>query len=521
MRKLLIVDDEKNIRLGLASILSRQFPRQYSFLHASNGEEALSLVRREQPDMIITDIRMPGMDGLALIRSIRECGSTAAIIILSGYDDFAYAKAAIPYQIKEYLLKPIVREELFRAMERSEAELQRDQQVQDKLAHIREDRQQMRCLQLLRLLGEEELDELAAAKLQQELGLPPHSSGYAVCILKLPGERIKEHQALEILAQLRDSEQPAYVVDADGHLTFPVQGHQEALRLKSALEAAVYPDFIIGVSEQIFRIQAFKEGYKQAKAAIKYSLLQEPACPALFYYDHIKNHTRAYSIPLEAIRRLFNMLGTGRDHEISSLWHELLYTGRKPDYDIAYLEEISTQVNRIVFDQAFLEFGNAAEDVLKQYKQSENLYRFRTLYEYYQQTLRLMLRLSEYIQQMRSVHREDQPQPEMEKAVKFIHEHFNKNLNMAIVSNHISLNYTYFSQAFKEYTGESFVMYLKKVRIAEAKRLLENSRLKVYEISARVGFEQVKQFHRVFRELEGISAEEYRSKYAVRQQMHP
>ncbi|CAM3119977.1 helix-turn-helix transcriptional regulator [Paenibacillus sediminis] len=83
---------------------------------------------------------------------------------------------------------------------------------------------------------------------------------------------------------------------------------------------------------------------------------------------------------------------------------------------------------------------------------------------------------------------------------------------MAMVSNHVSLNYSYFSQAFKDYTGENFVNYLKKIRIKEAKMLLEQTNDKIYEIGSKVGFDQVKQFNRVFRELEGISAVEYRDK---------
>ena len=86
---------------------------------------------------------------------------------------------------------------------------------------------------------------------------------------------------------------------------------------------------------------------------------------------------------------------------------------------------------------------------------------------------------------------------------------------MATVSNHVSLNYSYFSQTFKEFTGESFVVYLKRVRTQKAKALLEESDSRIYEISEQVGFESAKQFNRVFRELEGISAMEYRSKVAA------
>ncbi|MNI85166.1 HTH-type transcriptional activator Btr [compost metagenome] len=86
---------------------------------------------------------------------------------------------------------------------------------------------------------------------------------------------------------------------------------------------------------------------------------------------------------------------------------------------------------------------------------------------------------------------------------------------MAIVSNYVSLNYSYFSEAFKAYTGESFVTYLKKVRIRKAKELIGTGSLKLSEISAAVGFENTRHFSRVFKELEGISPFEYRGKLFV------
>jgi two-component system response regulator YesN len=86
---------------------------------------------------------------------------------------------------------------------------------------------------------------------------------------------------------------------------------------------------------------------------------------------------------------------------------------------------------------------------------------------------------------------------------------------MTIVSNHVSLNYSYFSQAFKEYTSLSFVNYLKKLRIDRARELLTTTDYKVYEISEMAGFENTKHFSRVFKEMEGVSPQEYRDQRHV------
>jgi two-component system response regulator YesN len=120
MNKLLIIDDENNIRLGLKAMIEREFPGAYSISFAGDGTDALKQLQAENFDMMITDIRMPDMDGIQLINRLQQEGNKPEIIILSGYEDFRYAQVAIRCNVKEYLLKPIVRQELFQALRRLE-----------------------------------------------------------------------------------------------------------------------------------------------------------------------------------------------------------------------------------------------------------------------------------------------------------------------------------------------------------------------------------------------------------------
>jgi two-component system response regulator YesN len=112
MIKILIADDEKNIRLGIIKILSESFDLEIAFHEAKNGEDALEKTQSLKPDILITDIRMPKMDGIELMRLVREKNAAIPIVVLSGYDEFSYAQKAITYQAASYILKPIDREEL-------------------------------------------------------------------------------------------------------------------------------------------------------------------------------------------------------------------------------------------------------------------------------------------------------------------------------------------------------------------------------------------------------------------------
>ena len=109
MCSILIVDDEQRVRDGLAKYLSGVGPPFHVAGVASDGLEALQMVDRLQPDVVITDINMPHMDGLTFVESLREANDEAQVIILSGYDEFAYAQRAIRAGACEYLLKPVDR----------------------------------------------------------------------------------------------------------------------------------------------------------------------------------------------------------------------------------------------------------------------------------------------------------------------------------------------------------------------------------------------------------------------------
>jgi two-component system response regulator YesN len=97
------------------------------------------------------------------------------------------------------------------------------------------------------------------------------------------------------------------------------------------------------------------------------------------------------------------------------------------------------------------------------------------------------------------------------RAVEFIQNNSDKQINLAVVANYVSMNYTYFSETFKEYTGDNFVNYLKKIRIEKAKKLLTDSECKIYEIAAKVGYDDSKHFSKTFKKLTGLTPNEYRN----------
>ncbi|WP_150272231.1 response regulator [Paenibacillus tepidiphilus] len=518
MTTLLIVDDEKMIRHGLKAMIEREFPSMYSIALAGNGEEALELFRREPRDIIITDIRMPVMDGFALLESLAKLTAGRegpAVVILSGYDDFEYAKNAIRHRVKDYLLKPIRRDELFEVLSRIGREQQERESTARRQAQETQDfRRELRAARLRGLLMREE----SAPTAEQQEELAALAAPFTLAVLAgyyADGTRMKpeEVQALaERLAGPLERRFLEVLADWEGKLVLVGGSKEQLLVLPKLAEAKERKSLRIGISRTAGHAGEFRTCYEEACRALKYTFLS-PQAGFMDVADTLTGRL-SFPVPEAELRKLLNMLGTDRGKEIRQLLGRIFHIEQLPNLDLSYVEQVARSINERVLDEVFRMHGEASVEVLKQYRMAGNMYNYRHFHDYYRALEHLLLTVNDYIIGIRSAHTEH---ADMEKALQYIEENYARPLNMAMVSNHVSLSYSYFSEAFKVYTGESFVVYLKKVRIRHAKELLQGNTIKLNAVSAAVGFENSKQFARVFKEMEGISPGEYRTKHLLEQ----
>lgn len=510
MRTLLIVDDEKNIRAGLKAMIERQYRDRYDVSLAADGTEALNVIRGGRIDILITDIRMPEMDGLALIRHVAELSPKTAVIILSGHDDFQYAKEAIKFHVREYLLKPIVREEMYGILDRVEAELGRAEEAESRLDEADRVREELRTAQLHYIFVHPAIDPADAAERCRSAGLERLEPAYWVGALRFAGDCGQNVLAQEFLARGAEGHATFHLEDQDGYLI--VLTDEAALfdsLMRHLKDKSVSSAYHIGLSRMKERLEDVRAGYAEARRAAGYSLLQPRCSSSIIRYESVMDRTDAPELPVDDVRRLANMLGTDREADMKAILVRLFDLKKTSEVSLDYLERLSKLLNETVFDDVFRTYGEASLEILRLYKRVGSIYRFSDIHEYFHEAENLLFRLNDYVRTVRSTLGDNR---EMRKAVAYIEAHYAEDLNMATVSNHVSLNYSYFSELFKEYTGQSFVSYVKSVRIEKAKALLARTDAKIYEIGQSVGFENAKQFNRVFRELEGIPASEYRAR---------
>jgi YesN/AraC family two-component response regulator len=206
----------------------------------------------------------------------------------------------------------------------------------------------------------------------------------------------------------------------------------------------------------------------------------------------------------QAKTQRMQLIGTDKTEELIAQWHRLFAEVEK--------ERISVD-SFLLAQQEFLDsvvqiYRNSITDEdQKTLDRCRHVLSFENLEEYENYFMDWVLELHERINDQMDNNRNQQ---KMKKAVDYVQQNYNQDLNMAVVSNYISMNYSMFSYAFKQYTGSNFVNYLKDIRIREAKKLLANTDMRVVEISRTVGYENEKNFMKIFKNTCGVSPSEYR-----------
>ena len=464
MNTILIAEDEKFIRRGLKTMIERSPTPTGEILEARDGEEALELLRAHPVDLLVTDIRMPRMDGLGLVSHLRELDHQPIVLVVSGYDDFSYAVEMLRSGVQDYLLKPVERELLYQALEKAE-----EQYRQKQAAREEEDRHLQRVLRQLMLEG-------AGNGERKELAEKVHGSFF-------PGPYVG------FCAETQDQGVPegALCLRGMGNVMFYAVPEGESGHLNTLPP----PVGRSGVHEGV---ESLHDSYQEACTAWKRSFFTGAPCAA-----PAEVGSRP---PAAAARQLAGLVGLSRGQEVSKLL--------AAEASSVSLGETAPDAFALLCADFIRQLRSSYQNILSLDADAErfaNIWDFPSCAKYLEELGQWLELLCGQAAQEFSDYENKQ---KIRQAVQYMQQNFRQPLNMAQVSNHVSMNYSLFSLLFKQYTGFNFVNYLQKLRLDEAKRLLAETDWRVNEIGRRVGFSDDKHFLKVFKASEGLSPTEYR-----------
>ena len=488
MRTVLIVEDERNIRRGFRVTIQRSGIPVEAILECDNGMEALEILKEHPVDVMFTDIQMPGMDGVELVRRVNLMEHRPAIVVVSGHDDFAYAVEMLRNGVKEYLLKPVGVDQILAVLRKLEEELVSNAAVENARRTV--SRRRLSTF----LAGEdpEDPDYLQFVEDNRDYFL---QGAYRVCVF--PKEvPIEPHEFLILIEGLGDSK---VCILKDEHL-LPFQRNEAA-------EASV------GISTLQTNMGELIQAYLEAKRARRAAFCQGHTLYAE-ELDTIKVPQAlvaadAYLLAEGSHSRRINLIGTDRVPELIEQWKKLF--GAAASLHMTP-EQFEKEIHQTLGDLVMICSSQMLEEDKTVLEALKAVFAYNSLNEYQDEWMNWLLELNRRFQ---NLHEEGSSQNRMKQAVAYIEENYQNDLNMAVVSNYISMNYSLFSYEFKRYTGSNFVNFLKDLRIRRAKELLTNTDMKILEVSRSVGYDNEKHFMKIFKSVCGVSPSEYRRMHSV------
>jgi len=537
--KILIVDDEKWVRKGILHKISK-LPYTYTWIkEASDGRLALELIEEEQPDIIITDIKMDDLDGISFIKEVRKRGLAIRFMIISGHAEFQYAEEALNMGVMGYLLKPIQDARFYDTFQKlyddvsvmedfnnkKEQQLKRNKQVVEEqvinASLLQKESYTMRHIP--QELLQDPFDSTALAEHTASFFSQP--AHYALIILNVDRANYANssfrYQDLDLIKfslkniaegllsgrfylmgnNFRDNNQVFIMLRLDNDSFSTID--EFVFLLFTSITKLLKITVTIGVSLAMPEIS--EELYKQAKSALDLRFIK--GSHNVFYAKDVLLSSKL-EVPQEQINLLSKAIEIGDFVNVEIIVQEL-FSKRKLsqasliDFRIIYVEIIRMVMKLCSRKQ--LEWGEALDfefismDVASCFDSTEELiqYLMTTIVTLFKPEHTLSMNCSSIIYNIK----------------EFMKQNYSENITIKQLSRKFAINPNYLSTLFKQELGITFVKELTRIRMEKAQELLLLTGMPVAEIALTVGYEDVQYFYRKFKKMHNLTPVEYRNQY--------
>ena len=493
MVKLVVADDEERVCRLIVALGNWEELGIKVVGTAANGIQALELIRKEKTDILITDIRMPGLNGLELIEKVREISPDIKIMIISGYANFEYAQNALKQGVSDYLLKPInkdaLNESLTKMVNQIETARRTDMAFQDIQNERREELIKLRNMLLHDLCHDRSLG-LSEDILREKYYLNVQPGLYQVLAIKQDaGENDSKedtieliwHKMEEILQREITKECYDFVTAIEGEylyglMNYPARNSEKIRKIvRSCFNQMLARNDYLGKTQLSLGI-GFSNGVLYEKKLVD---------------KFTRNLGSALqTLDVEEIRNTINVI-----------YNETMETPGVHGWEIL---EMIRQCGSIFIMR--LDVPDKAELQKEFDNKCDNCVTVNALF-----TCLLDFMLTK-VNQMIALREEDSVRP-VRLAKQYIHNHYQEQITLEEVSDYVGLTPAYFSVMFKKETEIGFAKYLINERIEGAKDLLRESTLSVADICRKVGYNDPKHFTRLFEKNVGVKPAVYRKLY--------
>ena len=558
MIKVFLVEDEYAIREGIKKSVNWEANGFELVGEAGDGEMAYPKIVKTKPDILITDIRMPFMDGLELAKLVKNEMPKIKIVVLSGYDDFNYAKQAISIGVEEYILKPVSGENLINQLKTIAESIQNERQDDELREKYLRDREEIRILEQQKFIHDmidgrlSVKDSLAQGK---ELGIDITAAYYTVILMQVFPKNAKSGEvdeysgvSEEIYSRIKEiyadvehvylyeqvGDVLCFLEKADSQEEMETNVNKEIGDIKALM--ANYTDrlFYISVGKPVERLRDVNASYKDASRKFAERFMCDDSY--VFYGENasqreriretikaeknagiedINNNSDISKLDINNVdirmisqKTIYNFLKSGTISEVDDLVEEYFDSMGKEAVESILLRQY-VLVESMLSTVAFLEnLGISKENISGILGEYSDPVRFVESTDTARAYIKGLLRLAiDYRNQM-----SDKKYTEIiEKAKKYIQENYqNEDMSLLSVASNVNVSSNHFSAVFRKETGETFIDYLTTVRMEKAKDLLACTSMKTSEVGFEVGYRDPHYFSYIFKKTQGMTPKDYR-----------
>lgn len=536
MLKVIIADDEKNICMLIQKLIDWKSLGMEVVAVAHNAVSAFDYIEMYKPDIVITDIRMPGYDGIELIRKMKNQGMDSSFIVISGYKYFEYAHDALKLGVKHYLLKPIDKDELGRALE---------QLLEEKKSVIEQRAKEEALENTVRMtrkrIKEHFLTSIINNQIDTSMPIEEINQNYQ-CDFK---QGVFQASFLKVDSENADDDEMKHMLDMmNTHLEDILSSRQ-----KEFINSVTNSGIVTIINSETSDMQQLEDEYSEMFAIIKHQIEKFRDYHVTWGIgmpvDSIENTKRSIQSAIDGVKcrsrigmdRVIYMYKTQfRPVDIAQFFEESDRRGiknivealdyktfhEKIDKNIELIHKVPFYTPIAVYDY-FNGTTEVIEETLITLKLSEtSIEKFiHELHRILDQTVAEHMIIEKYKKALECFmlqvmgEKKQQGQLPLRLAKAYVAEHYMEQISLEDVGNAINMSTSYLSTMFKKEIGVNFSEYLMNCRIEAAKKILkENPDVSIAEVAECVGYNDSRYFSKIFNKIIGLKPSTYRKLYS-------
>lgn len=508
--KVVVVDDKPLIRKSLIETINWIRLNCQPVGEAGDGLKAQEVIKREKPDLLITDIKMPGMDGLELTKYVKEILPNTKIIMITGYQEFEYAKGALSLGVCDLILKPIKNEKLEECIEKALEELRKQRANVEEMIYSRKARQRQLLMEVVK--GRRSPEQIGGAEIEQS-GLSSFNVTFVFTHIRNVGKEI-ENQIKNNIMELMEGYQKTCSFEilelvSENKLVIAVLDDKKKsvrkrkINLKICLQEINIKMQIAYKVSCFFVVSRMTENIQAAIPCCQEA--QDMFQSQYFFCEENILFVDSYTFPTASS-------GRGIIQKLDEFYRDLQHmeeeTMLKKATDM--LTDIVEGSKGNVFQVKCL-LSEICITLLRHYRKEnstneilEEIDKLEDIQSVEDYLLQFIHQMKVYAMKNESTH------PLVKGAVDYIRKEYRGNLTLNTLAQELGVNPSYLSRLLKKETGKNFVDILTECRISQGKYLLEQPGSKVIEVCEQVGYSDYTYFYQVFKRIEGISPSEYK-----------